>query len=161
MSDNPDIFFVVAAFAVVFPLLWTGIAVLTARLGGWSGLAAEFPATGRPDGVRYRFASARLRYFVSYRNCLTIILSPSGIFLEPIIFLRMGHKPMHVPRAAIRSWKRSSFPLLRSVTLEIERRNEDQPTTLTLYGNSLSDGLGEWLARSWTPGRPGADRDVR
>ncbi len=130
---------------IAFVAFWMGIVYLISRIGGWAKLAEQYPATGRIQGSVYRFCSARLRFMASYSNCLTVIVSPAGLYMEPMILFRFGHSPILIPRRAIVGYDMGSLPFFRSVRLTIQGRNNTRTTSVTLYGRALSDELDQWL----------------
>ncbi len=147
MQDIGLILLIIIAFAIGFTGLWIGIVYLTSRMGGWADLADEFPATGRIQGTVFKFCSARLRYVVNYSNCLTITVSPSSLHLLPMVFFRIGHSALLIPRRAVLSHDRGFMPFLRSTKLTI-KRVDGGTTTITLYGKGLADALDQWLESS-------------
>ena len=132
-------------FFVVFGFIWTGVLSLLAFLGGWRGLAKDYPAMGRIDGKMFRWCSARLSLFTNYSNCLTIIVSPSALYIRTNIFLRYAHNPLLIPREAIVDHSIQSSFFFRTAKLAIERKGLSDVTTITLYGRGLIDALDEWL----------------
>ncbi len=95
-------------FPVVFAGMWCGICLVLARLGGWSRLAARFPAQAPPGGTRFSMQSARIG-LVNYNGCLTIHTSPEGLHLAIWALWRLGHPPILVPRDAIGTVKPGRF----------------------------------------------------
>ncbi|NKB51060.1 MAG: hypothetical protein GKR97_02350 [Rhizobiaceae bacterium] len=138
---------------VAFIAFWLGIVYMISRIGGWAGLAEQFPATGRIQGSVYRFCSARLKFMTSYSNCMTVIVSPSGLYMEPMILFRFGHSPILIPRRAIVDYDVGSLPFFRSVRLTIQKPNSAQTISVRLYGRGLSDELEQWLGGPQLSGR--------
>jgi hypothetical protein len=90
------LFLLVPLFVLIFAGLWLLIPLLLARLGGWSRLAERFPAPGPANGTAFRWQSARLG-LINYNNCLTIHISPEGLYLAVTALLRAGHWPVLIP----------------------------------------------------------------
>ena len=137
-----------SGFVLVFGLIWVGVLTLLSRMGGWHGLAKEFPATGRiqgPDSIMHRWCSARLSLFVNYNNCLTLIISERGLYMRTNIFLRYGHRPLLIPREAIVDFSAGSTLLFRSTKITLKRKNDASPKVITFYGRGLAPTLANWL----------------
>lgn len=132
---------IIIAFIISFTLLWTGISFLLSRLGGWANLAHEYPAIGRVQGNVFNWRSARFSFFVNYSNCLTVIVSSAGIYLQPVIFLRIGHKPIMIPWGAIKVLERRHSFIFATTRLKIKTRDDKKLITIILYGSSLADDL--------------------
>ncbi len=147
MQNTLFIISIIIAFIIFFTLLWTGIVYLISRLSGWASLAGEFPAIGRVQGNVYNWCSARFRYFANYSNCLTVIVSPAGIYMQPIAFLKIGHKPIMIPREAISELECSNTFLFATANLEIKAGDDNRPITITLYGKRLVTNLAEWFGQ--------------
>ncbi|MEP1208464.1 MAG: hypothetical protein ABJM29_10755 [Rhizobiaceae bacterium] len=148
MQDLLLIILIAVGFCVGFAALWSGIVFLISRMSGWARLAEEYPATGRIQGSTYRYSSARLRFLTNYSNCLTVIVSSNGLYLEPMWAFRIGHSAMLIPRDAVLHYHKGAFPIFRSMRLKIKRRDGEPPTTITLYGRGLADALEQWLRAS-------------
>lgn len=137
-----------SGFVLVFGLIWIGVLTLLSRMGGWHGLAKEFPATGRiqgPDSIMHRWCSARLSLFVNYNNCLTLIVSERGLYMRTNIFLRYAHRPLLIPREAIVDFSAGSTLLFRSTKITLNRKNDVAPKVITFYGRGLAPTLANWL----------------
>ena len=147
MQDVAFIILIIVGFVIAFTALWTGIVWLTSRLGGWADLAEEFPATGRIEGDTFKFCSARLRYVVNYSHCLTITVTPSGLHIIPMIFFRLGHPALLIPRQAIISMERGMMPFFGATKLVIRRSSGKKPAVITLYGKGLAEALDRWFGK--------------
>ena len=137
-----------SGFVVVFSLIWMGVLILLSRMGGWHGLAREFPATGRiqdANSKMHRWCSARLGLFANYNNCLTLIVSDNGLYMRTNIFLRFAHRPLLIPRPAIVDFSAGSSIIFSSTKITLNRKNDVAPTVITLYGRGLSNTLATWL----------------
>jgi hypothetical protein len=143
MQNTLFIISIIIAFIVLFTLLWVSISFLLSRLGGWANLAEQFPAICRGQGNVFNWHSARFNYFVNYSNCLTVIVSAAGIYLQPMIFLRMGHKPIMVPWDAITVLERRYFFVFVTTKLKIKVHDDNKLITIILYGKRLADDLAE------------------
>jgi hypothetical protein len=144
MLDLIFVLLIVAAYVVVFVIFWSGVVYLISRTSGWARLSEEYPAIGRVQGSAHNWSSARFRMLSSYSYCLSIIIAPTGIYMEPMIFLRIGHSPIFIPREAIQNLEHGKSLIFRSVKLTVEGRDNYRPTTITLHGKSLATALGDW-----------------
>ena len=79
-----------------FITLWCGVSLLLSKLGGWSSLAARFPATSTPFGEKFTFAAAKIGG-VRYRGVLTAVKAEQGLFLSVFAPWRLGHPPILIP----------------------------------------------------------------
>src|SRR5213594_4151210 len=64
-------------FVVAFAAMWTGVAALLSRIGGWRELAESYPARPHPIVEVFRVASLGLGtglFPVSYSNCLSVTI---------------------------------------------------------------------------------------
>ena len=148
MLETLSLILSASGFVVVFSLIWMGVLSLLARMGGWHGLAREFPASGKMDGTNskmHRWCSARLSLFVNYNNCLTLIISERGLYMRTNIFLRYGHRPLLIPREASVDFSAGSTLLFRSTKITLKRKNDVAPKVITFYGRGLAPTLANWL----------------
>lgn len=141
MSENNLIFLIIPLFIVCFGLLWTLIVVAISRLGGWAALAGQYPAPGPATGRTFSMRSAKFGLFSSYRNCLTVSLSLSGIHMQPMIVFRVGHKPILIPWAAVEGVSRQNFFFTSALKLRVKDRETGTTRNITFYGNELIEAL--------------------
>ena len=137
-----------SGFVLVFGLIWTGVLTLLSRLGGWHGLAKEFPATGRIQGSdtkMHRWCSARFSFLVNYNNCLTLIVGERGLYMRTNMFLRFAHRPILIPREAIVDLSSGSTLLFKSTKITLKRKNDATPNVITFYGRGLAPTLANWF----------------
>ena len=83
-------------FPPFFILLWLTIFAVLARAGGWSALAKQYRFVGVPEGEKFSFQSAELRW-VGYNGCVTIRISTEGLYLAVWRVLRFCHPPLLIP----------------------------------------------------------------
>ncbi len=139
MSEALTVLTVVGGFAIAFPLIWILVLNLIARLGGWAGLAEAFPARGDPRGDHFSWRSGTVGWFGSYRNVLEVWVSPSGLWLRPVMIFRAGHKPMMVPWSAVQEARTRKLIIL--VESRIVVRRPGGTTTLTLSGEDIAKSI--------------------
>ena len=98
---------IVVLFLAAFPLFWCAILWLIAAMG-WRGLADAYPANSDPpdSAERVLFATlaigATLRA-ANYGGAVNTWLSPSGMWLRPILPFRPFHPMVFIPWAHVRS----------------------------------------------------------
>jgi hypothetical protein len=68
---------------------------------GWSDLAKEYQFDNSFDGERVGVISATING-VNYNNCLLLKYNDEGFYLRPVFIFRLFHKPLFIPRKAIR-----------------------------------------------------------
>jgi hypothetical protein len=88
-------------FLAFFVAVWCTTGLLTGKLSGWAALARRFGSTLPFPDQRWRWKSARMRWGANYNNCLTIGADPTGLYLSPFFFFRIGHPPLFIPWAEI------------------------------------------------------------
>jgi hypothetical protein len=69
-------------------------------LAAWGRLAKSYEARARPEGIAFRWRSARMAS-VNYSGCLTFVVAPEGLHLSTMFFFRPSHPPLLVPWSAI------------------------------------------------------------
>src|ERR1700737_4025492 len=84
-----------------FVLLFVGTWALTLHvlgiISGWALLAKRFRSTGMLCGYSWPFRSARMRFLVQYRNCLSVGADESGLYVAVFPLFRFGHPPLLIP----------------------------------------------------------------
>ncbi|WP_193214079.1 hypothetical protein [Luteolibacter marinus] len=115
-------------FMLVFVGMWVGVCLLISRIGGWSTVAARYPADAVPAGETFRMQSASFGG-ANYSSCLTITASPAGLHLEVLVPFRPGHRPIFLPAAVIKRAKIRKILWTRMVQFEV---GEPSLATLTV-----------------------------
>jgi hypothetical protein len=77
--------------------LWILISTIVARASGWAALAAAYRLQESFDGQRWHFQTAQMRWATNYGNCLTVGVSPRGLYLAVVFLFRPGHPPLLIP----------------------------------------------------------------
>jgi len=90
----------VLGFAAFFAGEWCLLVWLFSRIGGWSRLAQRYAATQQPSGTIYSRQTAELG-LMRYRSCLTVGMSPEGLYLKVWPMFRLGHPPLLIPWADV------------------------------------------------------------
>ena len=94
-------FAIIAAFLVVFPLMWCLVTGLLSVMGGWQRLAQTFAAGNRPVTGQARHGLNGMVGWVSYRFVLTVHVAPDGFYLSVMPLFRFAHPPLFIPWTAI------------------------------------------------------------
>ena len=138
-------------FPFFFVALWLLVCALIAVMGGWTLLAASYPA---PEALqidsdrRFRFRSIQVRrsWFgrARYSGVMTIGLAPEGLYLAPFVLFRFLHKPLLIPWSAISDCDGDSFLWNRWVDVTLR----DEEPALRLYGDPGDAVWGEWRVRA-------------
>jgi hypothetical protein len=108
----------VALFVVLFVAAIAGNSVVL----GWRAFAQRFPATGRPAGDTFHFASAWMRADnlpAGYGRCLTVTVGEAGIGISMFFLFRFLHPTILVPWSAIDSVVDESFFFSRRTVVAI------------------------------------------
>ena len=141
MSEGLTAALIIGAFVILFPLFWMAILQLIAHFGGWKALAKIYAAQGPAFGDHFNFATARFRRFTNYSNCLSVSVSPQGVYMRPFILLRAGHEALFIPWDEILQLTRWQASIFSSAQLTINRPGGQSPIKITLYGKKLARSL--------------------
>ncbi len=101
-----------------FAGMWCLVCWLISRIGGWSRLAARFPAKDRPSGTRFGMQAGRVGH-AKYGGCLTLHTSADGLYLSVWPLFRIGHPPLFIPWNAIRNASIRRFLWTERVVFEV------------------------------------------
>jgi hypothetical protein len=130
-------------FAVVFPLFWSAICLVIARVGGWSQVASEYRQGDAPDGARWRFQSGQFGW-ANYNNCLTVGAGARGIHFGVFFLFRPGHPPFEVPWEEI-SVTEGTFLFRHYVELRFRRASGVRVRLRKRLGDRLqAEAGGRW-----------------
>ena len=91
-----------ALFVMMFVATFAALSVAL----GWRAFAQRFPATGRPVGDAFHFASALMRADslpAGYGRCLTVTVGEGGIWISMFFLFRFCCPTILVPWSAIDS----------------------------------------------------------
>lgn len=141
MSESGLVALIIPGFFVGFALLWSAIVFATARISGWASLARAYPGTQPASGQSWHFTSATFGRLSSYRNVLTVMTTPSGLFLRPILPFRIGHEPLLIPWNAIAEADRTNLFFTQALRLEIRDPRIAGTRRVTFYGKGLVEAL--------------------
>lgn len=117
-STVNDIFYVIAAFAIIFPIFWSSIIWLVSQISGWARLAQRYRATLPPAGKRWTLQYGMVGW-AGYNGVLTLTPSAEGLFMETMIFFRVGHPRLFIPWGEFREAKVNSFFFRRQVHAKV------------------------------------------
>ena len=96
-------------FIGFFVVLWFAVFFFLATLGGWRRLAEAYRLNGPFEGERWHFRSARMRWGVNYKNCLTMGANRSGVYLAVLLPFRLAHPPLFIPWSEIGASERKGL----------------------------------------------------
>jgi len=123
---------IVAGFLVIFPVFWCFVVWLISLIGGWRRLAQVYQTSETPGG-RGLFAHFVLVGIASYRNTVTVRITPAGLHLAVMPLFRVGHPPLLIPWHALRGGEPTSFRWLLGVRFQVLGPASNLPlTTLAL-----------------------------
>lgn len=111
---------IILGFFIIFPLFWSVIVYLIARVGGWGSMAEAYPYREPLSAQCYAMQGAILRYTMSYRNVVKICADEEGVYFSVLFLFRPGHAPFFVPWAEISGTKKQFF-LFPVVDLRFQR----------------------------------------
>ena len=66
------------------------------KLSGWDKLARKYGYHQKFQGKIFRMTTAYIGA-LRYRNCISVGVSPQGLYLSPFVLFRLGHPPIFVP----------------------------------------------------------------
>lgn len=101
----------------LFPVFWVVVCCLIGHISGLQSLAATYRAAQPFDCKRWTLQSGRLRWGMSYNNCMTVGASASGLHLSVLLLFRAGHPPLFIPWEELTVGNRA-FPFMRSCRFE-------------------------------------------
>jgi hypothetical protein len=134
---DPSFLFYLSLAAVILILLVFGLIFLLPRLlknlggrgGGWTLLAERFPAAFRPEGPVLKKQTIQVGPVV-YKNCVTLIPSAPGLYLEVKIPFRSRFKPLFIPWEAQRVLREGRLYWRKTMVLSI---GQPEIGTVTLF----------------------------
>ena len=121
MSHTVSLILLVVLSIVVFSGLWLAIALMLARISGWSDLANDFRAKENFQGPVLSLISARWRYFV-IGNIYFFGASQEGLYISVLFPFSLVQPKLLVPWSEIEIKEPSGF-LFKTNTLILGRRN--------------------------------------
>lgn len=141
MSESGLLALIIPGFFVGFTLLWSAIVFATARISGWASLARSYPGTEPASGQSWHFTSATFGRLSSYRNVLTVMVAPTGLYMRPILPFRIGHEPLLIPWNAFASAERTNLFFTQALRLEIRDPRIAGTRRVTFYGRAIVQAL--------------------
>ena len=109
----------VAGFLALDFLVWFALLTLLARLGGWYALAQRYSTSVESEGQRFRWCTVTFRW-VDYNGCLTLIVSPEGLYIAMPRLLRLGHPCLLIPWSVLHFVKIHKVWFIHQAHLEVE-----------------------------------------
>lgn len=84
-------------FPAYFVAIWLLVSAVISFIGGWTALAKRFRLMEPFVGERWAGQSAQMRWIAGYGNCLTVGVSPEGLYLAMMPLFRFRHPALQVP----------------------------------------------------------------
>jgi hypothetical protein len=122
-------------FPFVFVGMWCFVLWVLSFMSGWSELAGRYHFPEKFHGEYYRSQSARLNQ-ANYNRVLEMGVNETGLYLVPMWFFRLFHKPLLVPWGEIHAEPfkkyiffkgyRLTFRSFPGITLEMQSRAFDK-----------------------------------
>ena len=129
---------------LIIPTAWVAVAVLISHVGGWVALARAYSCLDFLPSDQWSFQSAAMRYWINYGNCLTVGVSPQGLYLAIFFLLRVGHPPLLIPWSDISICRKR---VLWSKVVELRLGRE--PSIPFRITESLGERLRASAGKSW------------
>jgi hypothetical protein len=102
-----------AVFAAIFPIyflcLWLLVGATTSLIGGWFSLSRTYRTRVPFHGAKWRGQSGQMRWLANYNRVLTLGVSPQGLYLASMFFLRFMHPPLLVPWSEIKVRRKTGW----------------------------------------------------
>lgn len=108
----------ITAVVLLAMTLWCLISFGLATLGSWNDIAQRYPARVPAHGHRFLLESARFGS-TPYPSCITVHVSPDGLFLNVIGPLRLGHPPIFIPATAMHHYRTPKTWFVRRSVFDI------------------------------------------
>jgi hypothetical protein len=86
-----------ALFPVLLVALWCVVTAAISHVGGWAILARQYRYSSEFMGEKWRMQSGRMRWLMSYNNCLTLGGNETGLYLSVLSLFRFQHPPLLIP----------------------------------------------------------------
>jgi hypothetical protein len=141
MTQSGLIAMIIPGFFLAFGLLWSAIVFLSSRISGWATLARHFPASEPASGQSWDWTSARFGWFANYRNVLSVTISPTGLYMRPVLPFRIGHRPLLIPWRAISGGQRANLYFTQTYRVDVQVPGSGTGKQITFYGKGLTDAL--------------------
>jgi len=121
-------------FPFYFVALWVAVSYTLSKKSGWSRLTEKYQFSQKFEGQYFRFQSAKMNK-INFNSALEIGVNDSGMYLVPMILLRLFHKPILIPWNEIQAEPlkrflfkgyRLTFRSFPSIKMEISDRTFDK-----------------------------------
>lgn len=135
----------VPLFLAFFTGLWCMVVLLISYVSGWRTLAKHFRAEDKPSG-RFLAMQSLSMNSAQYNGALTLGITETGLYLEPIVLFRLGHAPLLIPWTAFRSLRAEKMLWMTGAVTEVVT-NDGDTVTVTFYDNQLAQVLATHLSQ--------------
>ena len=121
------------------------VSTIISYTGGWYNLSRRFRFRGKFQGQRWRCQNIQMRGIAGYHNCITLGVSPQGLYLAASLPLfRIAHPPLLVPWGEI-SLMRGKLFFVKMAKLQLGR---ESPVPVWI-GVGLADKLKTAAGSKW------------
>lgn len=118
-------------------------------LSGWRALAQRFAGDPIPARRRFLFQSAKLGFFGSYGNVLTVTIGDEAFSMVPFMPFSIGHALLVFPYASIRALTRKREFFVDWLEVELA----DESKRIRLRGKSADALVESFERKGGEPGR--------
>jgi hypothetical protein len=80
--------------------VWLTLCFTLSWLGGWRALGELYPAGDEPEGQRFGMQNIRCGW-IEYNACVTIVVTPRGLYLAVWPLFRSSHPPLLLPWSSL------------------------------------------------------------
>ncbi|MFK7804395.1 MAG: hypothetical protein AB8G95_22360 [Anaerolineae bacterium] len=134
MLENEAVFIplIIVIFLVFFTALWSFIAFITSRIGGWNAIAQHYQGELSYKNESLGFRSARFGW-MGYSGVLTFSVNDEELGISVLFLYRVGHPPLKIPFEEINAYEKTvilpevhmSFAQTPERVIKIPRRVAD------------------------------------
>lgn len=104
-------------FLPAFAAMWLLVNFVLYKVS-WTKLQERFREDEKINNERIGIISMRFRW-INYNNMITAYATPHGLYLKPILFFRLFHKPVLIPWKEIRAIREERIMMTRFVNVEV------------------------------------------
>ncbi len=142
MSNTLLLSLLIPLMFIAVTLFWLSVVWMIGQFGAWNQFAQRYGTErGKPTGNDFRWKSVRFGWLSNYSNSVDITISFEGIYLRPISFFRIGHKPLLIPWDDVAGFEVVGAGIFSNTQLNIQPLDGSKPKHLTLYGKAIGESI--------------------